>query len=117
MQHLPNTENHPATLDERLPTLRATLLAQRGFRLDQLAALRARPQSEPPDEVIDALTEAAETVLADIETALAQIERGDYGRCQQCRSGEIPVEWLAVLPTASLCPDCLQAQSNAAKAV
>jgi len=99
-------------LDQRLPALRATLLAQRRFRIDQLATLHDQPHVGPLDEITEALTEAAIAVLADIETALRHIERGDYGRCQQCLTGEIPVEWLAVLPTASLCPDCLQAGAS-----
>jgi DnaK suppressor protein len=99
-------------LDERLPVLRAQLLSQRQFRLDQLAALGARPhhdRPEPLDEVSEALMDAARSVLADIDTALLHIDLGDYGYCRQCLVAEIPVEWLTILPTAALCPDCLNA--------
>jgi RNA polymerase-binding transcription factor DksA len=106
-----------AALEQRLPMLRARLLGQREFRIDQLAALYARPvmtRSEPMDEVYEALIEAAEAVLADINTALGHIDQGDYGRCRQCLTAEIPLEWLAILPTAAFCPDCLQARTAAA---
>jgi len=107
----PAVPTHSTMLDERLPALRARLLAQRQFRLDQLATLDAA--TEPHDEIDQALHDAARSVLADIETALGHIARGDYGRCQSCLTAEIPIEWLAVLPTAALCPDCLQARANA----
>jgi RNA polymerase-binding transcription factor DksA len=105
-----------AALERRLPILRARLISQREFRIDQLAALYARPamaRTQPIDEVYEALIEAAEAVLADINTALGHIEQGDYGRCRQCLTAEIPIEWLAILPTAAFCPDCLQARTAA----
>jgi RNA polymerase-binding transcription factor DksA len=96
-----------AALDQRLPLLRSQLRTQRQFRLDQLAALEAQPH--PLDEVSQALTDAAISVLTDIDIALMHIDLGDYGHCRQCLVAEIPLEWLMILPTAALCPDCLNA--------
>ncbi|MCZ4119957.1 TraR/DksA family transcriptional regulator [Streptomyces sp. H39-S7] len=43
--------------------------------------------------------------LADLDRALARLERGDYGRCEQC-GAPIPVERLEVRPAASTCVHC-----------
>ena len=57
------------------------------------------------DEVLDALGEAGRRELAQINRALARIDRGEYGICSSC--GETIAEGrLAVLPFADLCIAC-----------
>lgn len=41
----------------------------------------------------------------EIERALARMDRGDYGRCVQCKN-EIGARRLEALPTAEKCADC-----------
>jgi RNA polymerase-binding transcription factor len=45
--------------------------------------------------------------------ALARIDEGTYGKCENC-GRDIPAERLEALPTARLCVDCKQKQSVSA---
>ena len=47
----------------------------------------------------------AETVLAQIDAALARIDAGTYGVCERC-GRTIPEERLEARPWATLCIDC-----------
>lgn len=48
---------------------------------------------------------AARRRLAQVELALARLDMGGYGTCQQC-SRRIDVARLEALPAATLCVDC-----------
>ncbi|MFD8244523.1 TraR/DksA family transcriptional regulator [Nocardia sp. NPDC059691] len=110
------THAHPvsrASLSEQLPVLRAALLQQRRFRLQQLAELEAAiaRAGEPADtaeaarrEVDSKLAAAARQALADIEAALL-IATGGYGRCRRC-DAEISVRLLRTIPTTQWCLRC-----------
>lgn len=52
-----------------------------------------------------ALSAQAQAEVDDIDAALARIEEGTYGICQQCGS-QIPKERLKALPQAALCVQC-----------
>lgn len=56
-------------------------------------------------EIDYSLGEHSETVLAEIDAALARIEDGTYGTCANCGK-EIAVGRLEAHPWASLCIDC-----------
>ena len=43
--------------------------------------------------------------LADIESALDKMNKGAYGKCEQCEK-DIPLEVLRVNPESRLCKDC-----------
>ena len=51
------------------------------------------------------LSEEDRKRLFQVEEALARIERGEYGRCSNCRA-RIPGSRLAAVPWASLCVVC-----------
>lgn len=54
---------------------------------------------------VAALLSLAREHLNDLDRALERLERGDYGRCEQC--GEpIPTERLEVRPAAKTCVRC-----------
>nr|WP_244299496.1 TraR/DksA C4-type zinc finger protein [Streptomyces viridochromogenes] len=54
---------------------------------------------------VAALLSQAREHLNDLDRALERLERGDYGRCEQC--GEpIPTERLEVRPAAKTCVRC-----------
>ncbi|MER6539279.1 TraR/DksA C4-type zinc finger protein [Streptomyces sp900105755] len=54
---------------------------------------------------VAALLSQAREHLNDLDRALERLERGDYGRCEQC--GEpIPTERLEVRPAATTCVRC-----------
>jgi DnaK suppressor protein len=52
-----------------------------------------------------ALRERAETQLKLVDAALARLDEGTFGRCQNCGK-EIAAERLEALPWAALCIDC-----------
>jgi RNA polymerase-binding transcription factor len=56
-------------------------------------------------EIDYTLGENSETVLAEIDAALARIEAGTYGICTNCGE-EIPLQRLEAYPWASLCIAC-----------
>ncbi len=51
------------------------------------------------------LAERAERTVFEIEAALARIESGTYGYCEDCRVG-IPLERLSALPATPVCIGC-----------
>jgi RNA polymerase-binding protein DksA len=51
------------------------------------------------------LEDNAETLLAAIDAALERIERGTYGKCQNCGQ-QISPERLEAIPWATHCIDC-----------
>jgi DnaK suppressor protein len=57
------------------------------------------------EEIDDTLEANSEHVLTEIDAALARIEGGTFGTCQNC-GREISVERLEALPYATLCIDC-----------
>ncbi len=58
------------------------------------------------DEELDlALVENEERLLVDIDDALARIEQGTYGRCENCHR-EISRDRLEALPYARYCIEC-----------
>ncbi len=57
------------------------------------------------------LMEADEGMLGHIESALARIERGSYGRCVQC-DGAIPKARLNAIPYTAVCIKCAEQQEN-----
>jgi RNA polymerase-binding transcription factor DksA len=97
-------------LRRHLPALRAALLQQRRFRIDQLAELGARVPADPTAdpgqaEVAATLRRGARIALDGIEAALARMSSGRYGTCVECAT-PIPVERLEILPAVALCMTC-----------
>jgi len=62
-----------------------------------------------------ALEQGIKAQLADIESALAKIEAGKYGRCEVCGKPIEPAR-LEVLPQARRCMNCKALQAKNAKA-
>ncbi|MQA77914.1 MAG: hypothetical protein GEV10_05440 [Streptosporangiales bacterium] len=99
-------------LAELLPSLREQLEAQRTFRAEQLADLIAHAEPDESQErrqVDAALADAARWALHETEAALARIDEGHYGTCEDC-AGPIALERLEVIPHARFCPACQQKQ-------
>lgn len=116
---------HPQDrLAPHLPPLRAMLLEQRSFRLEQLIELRAAEgktvDTDTADtdaaagaqrEVAALMTDGAWRAMADIELALASMVAGHYGCCHACHA-DIPLGVLEVIPQARLCLSCQRSQSD-----
>lgn len=57
------------------------------------------------EELTLGLLENEEQILAEVEAALDRIERGTFGRCENCHQ-EIPKERLKAIPYARYCTRC-----------
>ncbi len=106
---------------------RALLLAERGIYEEQAEALKAEADSlaeemEPGDIQFDeesgeggtvtvdrerdlVLSAKAKDAVEEIDHALAKIDAGTYGYCENCRN-PIPAPRLTALPYARLCVPC-----------
>lgn len=107
-------------MDEAAREAREALLRKR----HRLVALRGEAQSEERDlrrersadwvdqasdqgaaQLLDELTERELGQIAEIDAALARIERGTYGRCQSC-GGPVEAGRLKAIPEVRLCLAC-----------
>ena len=111
-------DDHDTALSiEDVAALRANLHEQRLFRQEQLQQLsgpattradaRLDRQAASQIEVRVQLAASARMVLADVEAALARMDRGRYGTCHLCR-GPIARERLMIVPQARYCARCQQ---------
>lgn len=57
------------------------------------------------EEVLTSLDDSLNDELEQIENALLKIEKGDYGKCEDCGK-EISVKRLKAVPHASFCIKC-----------
>jgi RNA polymerase-binding transcription factor DksA len=115
MFHAPTDHAVPrGRLADHLPDLRATLERQRRFRIEQLAELDSviGDHGVPADvtdaarhEVAVKVAAAARQALADIDAAIALVERGSYGHCNSCGT-DLPLNLLRVIPTSRWCLKC-----------
>ena len=116
----PPTQPLPA---EALTRLRNLLLQELLVQTDQaeeqgrtVAELRTDPdtaigQFEVDWELAEVMVGWSEEAIEDIEHALARLEDGSYGRCEQCPR-PIPLERLEAIPHARFCVPC-QARQDA----
>lgn len=111
-----------------IPKAKATLTEERDRLVRQLADLGAaesgdlRSDLDFGDSFADAGSVTAERTevlglidsikgqLDDVDAALAQIEKGEYGTCLNCGK-PIPAARLEARPAAVLCVDCKTAAS------
>ena len=113
--------------DKFLETQQAALIIERASYLQQADSLKAEAdllvaEREPGDVQFDeesgegdtlavererdlALSAQARGAVDEIDAALAKIELGTYGICEQC-GNTIPKERLKAIPFASLCVTC-----------
>jgi RNA polymerase-binding protein DksA len=111
-----------------IDTLRERLLARRSSlrrRVDHLADdLRRLDESVGPEieeegqeqnlsRVLVGLDDRGRTEIATVDRALGLIDRGDYGRCEDCRE-DIPLARLEALPTATTCVPCAEERARSA---
>ncbi len=59
------------------------------------------------------LVEELQSRRSEVTAALERLDDGTYGKCERCGQ-EIPLERLEALPTARLCVNCKQLQSQSA---
>jgi DnaK suppressor protein len=98
-------------VQEKLRSLRETLPVEAGMVRD------AEEQSVDDfvTEVDMALMQMKSETLSKIDQAIARLEDGTYGLCQECDQ-EIAAARLKALPFASLCRDCQEDTEDTARA-
>jgi RNA polymerase-binding transcription factor DksA len=64
-----------------------------------------RAQEEQSADILDSLSEREQEEIRQIDSALARIEAGTYGRCENC-GRPIEDERLCTTPTTLLCANC-----------
>lgn len=96
-----------AQLEEERDRLRAQLHAldskEGGLSFDGGFADSSQVTAERGE--IEALAGTLAETLRDIEDALAKLDAGTYGRCEEC-GGTIGVDRLEAMPAARLCISC-----------
>ena len=113
----------PSIRESEIEAIRQMLVQRREEILAELRAdattgkaaekKKAHPAADPTDQASDAadgalnmaLAQSESEELTQIEAALARIESGDFGICDECGQS-IPAERLKVLPYAITCIDC-----------
>ena len=73
--------------------------------------LEEEVQEENLSRLLAGLDERGRAELEAIDIALARIETGDYGRCEDC-GDLIPLERLRALPTTTTCVPCSEARER-----
>jgi DnaK suppressor protein len=73
--------------------------------------LEERAQREGESQVLEPLDQTAQRRISDIDAALARMNVGSFGRCDNCR-GTIPLGRLRADPTIRLCPPCSEKASR-----
>jgi RNA polymerase-binding transcription factor len=107
------------TNDDSFAEVRDRLVVERAEVVQEIEALRARLETKGDYELGEgdpmiyqwelnlALRDRAEQHLAEIDQALEQLNKGVYGRCEQC-GRPIDPERLKVLPHTTVCSKCAQ---------
>ncbi len=107
---------------EALARLRSLLLAESRARALQSAEHEAVVSQLRDGTDVDSVLERelaeagvarARTAMADIEHALARLDAGTYGWCEECGAA-IPFERLEVIPAARACVACPERRSRRA---
>jgi DnaK suppressor protein len=113
------TEGAPSHLSpETIAQLKAMLEAERSdIMSDPANADVGTDLTDDPGtrlserEEVEAINAVQRAQLAQVDQALARIERGDYGICEGC-GVDIPVERLEAMPSASYCINCQARQAG-----
>ncbi|MBS1270628.1 MAG: RNA polymerase-binding transcription factor DksA [Gammaproteobacteria bacterium] len=101
-----------ALIGERLAELTAAEASKRDeaqpVELDQTRVGRLSRQDALQSQALSiASLERNRAEIIRLRSALARIDEGDYGRCEECDKG-IPVARLEIDPAADYCVDCAQ---------
>lgn len=107
-------------MPEQFSTQRDELVAERDHLVTQLRHMGRAPGTSELDfdegfadsgqvtaerGEVDAIAGSLTENLAEIEAALAKLEDGSYGRCEDC-GNEIAVPRLEAMPSARFCITC-----------
>lgn len=88
-----------------LETVRQRLAAEHEEQSERLAKLLAEPGDAAELHTRDAMVATLRESLEQLNAALARIDEGRYGKCEDCGE-EIPRERLEIRPQARFCVPC-----------
>jgi DnaK suppressor protein len=95
-----------AELEERLATLQGRLASiKQAVTQSHSGDSAEQAQERENDEVVDAIGNETAQSIRDIQSALARIEDGSYGICDQCGK-DISEGRLRAVPEATRCVNC-----------
>ena len=101
-------EELKAELEGRLQQLQARLASiKRDVTQAHSGDSAEQSQERENDEVVDVIGNETALSIHDIQSALARIDQGSYGLCDNCGEN-IGQERLKVLPQALRCVDCAE---------
>jgi RNA polymerase-binding protein DksA len=117
--------NHETVIDSlrhRLLARRAAIIGRVAQTENMLGELDESTPAEVEEEaqelnqmrLMTRLEERGRAEIHAIDTAIARIERGDYGYCDTCEE-PIDVARLEVLPTARQCTTCAETNERRAR--
>jgi RNA polymerase-binding transcription factor DksA len=90
----------------QLDDLRRQLDEERSLLAERLGAVQRHPTRIDVDEsLVDVTVARTSESLSEIDAALARLDAGTYGWCEECGDA-IPVERLEVIPAAARCVRC-----------
>lgn len=97
----------PGPVEDRFLTgpARERLLQERKTRIEQLSAIESAAAQYGSDELSVARLAVVRFALEEIDAALARLDQGVYGVCQDCWK-RIEPERLDILPRARFCVRC-----------
>jgi RNA polymerase-binding protein DksA len=103
-------------LTDALEAARRVRVAEKAGNEDDLRAIASekepemeeRAQEERTASILVSLNAHDDRAIADIDGALARVEDGSYGECEECEN-QIPIARLRAIPTARRCVECQQA--------
>jgi RNA polymerase-binding protein DksA len=129
LRSTPHQGPPPRDQASMLGSLRERLLARRRAIMERVArtdnALGELDHSVPSEveeeaqelnqaRLVARLGQHGRAEIEAIDSAIARMEHGDYGSCEECEE-PIDVERLEVLPTARLCTTCAEASERNAR--
>ena len=95
-----------AQLEERLRSMEARLSSiKREVTQSYSGDSAEQAQERENDEVVDAIGNETAQTIRDIKAALARIDNGSYGICDECGE-EISEGRLEAVPEATRCVNC-----------
>lgn len=103
-------------LTDALQATRRVRVAEKAGNEDDLRTIAAekeaemeeRAQEERTASILVSLSAHDQRAIADIDRALARVDDGTYGECEECENA-IPIARLRAIPTARRCVECQQA--------
>lgn len=113
------TSHQLRELTDALHSARRVRVAEKAGNEDDLRVITSekepemeeRAQEERTASILVSLNAHDDRAIAEIDAALARVEDGTYGECEECEN-PIPIARLRAIPTARRCVECQAAEER-----